>query len=109
MTVYLLHLKRPLPRGVSPSGTALTAGHYVGFSEDLVGRLLDHAEGNANAARFMQVCHERGIDFQLARTWEGKGATRRFERRVKNYKKAARLCPICCPDAENRMTLEETP
>ncbi len=104
MTVYLLHLNQPLPRGVNSSGTALEAGHYIGYTDDLLRRILEHAEGHG--ARFMQVCHERQIDFALARTWEGKGADRSFERRLKNYKKAHLLCPICDPDALGRMRLE---
>ena len=104
MTVYLLHHKQLIPRGVSPTGTALEASDYIGFTDDLIRRVLDHAEGHG--ARFTQVCHEREIDFALARTWEGKGADRYFERRLKNYKKAHRLCPICDPRALERMKLE---
>ncbi len=101
MTVYLLHYKQPISRGVSPTGKALEANHYIGFTNDLIQRILEHAEGHG--ARFTQVCHEREIDFALARTWEGKGADRSFERRLKNYKKARRLCPICDPGALERM------
>jgi predicted GIY-YIG superfamily endonuclease len=95
--VYLLHLNTPLERGKSKGGKALTAGHYLGFTTDLVDRIMAHAEGRG--ARFMQVCVERGIDFKLARTWEGKDATRGFERKLKNQKNAVRLCPICNPNA----------
>ena len=97
--VYLLHYKEPLPRGVSATGKALKANHYIGFTKDLVQRILEHAEGHG--ARFTQVCHERGIDFALARTWVG--ASRTEERRLKRYKKAHRLCPICDPGALERM------
>jgi predicted GIY-YIG superfamily endonuclease len=106
MTVYLLHLHRPLDRGTSARGTALQAGHYIGFTTDLVGRTLEHLEGRG--ARFTQVCVERGIPWTLARTWEGEGATRTFERRLKNCKKPARFCPICNPGrAMFNMTLEK--
>lgn len=104
MTVYLLHLKTPLPRGISRCGTPLQAGHYIGFADDLVERILKHADGHG--ARFTQVCVERGIDWQLARTWEGGQADRRFERRLKNGKWGPRLCPICNPNAMNLMKLE---
>ena len=99
MTVYLLHYTQPLPRGVSPSGVVLEARHYLGYTDDLVRRILEHAEGRG--ARFTQVCHERGLDFALARTWNGAG--RNQERRLKKYKKAHRLCPICDPGALGRM------
>lgn len=68
--------------------------HYVGYTKNLVGRMLDHADGHG--ARLMQVVAERGIDFKLARVWDGKD--RQFERKVKNYKKARMLCPVCCPE-----------
>jgi predicted GIY-YIG superfamily endonuclease len=86
MTVYLLHLKTPMHH----------ARHYLGWTDDLVGRMLLHLEGNG--ARFTQVCVERGITFALVRTWEGEGATRSFERQLKNCKHTPRLCPVCNPD-----------
>ena len=39
MTVYLLHLDTPLPRGISKRGTVLTCGHYLGSTDDLDQRL----------------------------------------------------------------------
>ncbi len=99
MTVYLLHLNQPLSRGISSTGTTLEAGHYIGYTDDLVRRIMEHAEGRG--ARFTQVCYERGIDFALARTWDGAG--RYVERRLKKYKKSPRLCPICDPGALERM------
>lgn len=95
MTVYLLHLHEPLSRGVSRKGTKLQAGHYIGWTDDLVGRILEHADGHG--ARFTQVAVERGIQFALARVWEGKQADRRFERRLKKAKMGPVLCPICNP------------
>jgi predicted GIY-YIG superfamily endonuclease len=94
MTVYLLHFNQPLAHGVSPLGNAMQTQHYIGFTNDLVGRIMDHAEGRG--ARLMQVIAERGIDFKLARVWDGQD--RKFERKVKNYKKARMLCPVCSSD-----------
>ena len=102
MTVYLLHFHKALPRGVSPSGTVLEARHYLGYTNDLIGRIMQHAEGHG--ARLTQVCHQRGIDFALARTWNGAGKP--VERRLKKYKNGRRLCPICDPGASQRMNLE---
>ena len=103
MTVYLIHLDQPLPRGVSAKGTALQAGHYIGWTEDLVGRMMDHSEGRG--ARFTQVCVERGINFRLARTWDG--MSRSFERMLKTkIKNAPWLCPVCTPGAANHVKLE---
>jgi predicted GIY-YIG superfamily endonuclease len=104
MTVYLLHLDKPLSRGTSKRGTPLTAGHYIGFTDDLVGRILDHLDGRG--ARFTQVCVLRGVELTLARTWDG--APRAFERRLKNAKYAPKLCPICNPKtALNRMRFQK--
>lgn len=104
MTVYLLHLNQPLPRGVSPTGKPLQAAHYIGYADDLEGRLHHHRQGTG--ARFTQVCCERGIDWTVARTWDGEQADRTFERRLKNGKDAKRLCPLCNSNALNCMTLE---
>jgi predicted GIY-YIG superfamily endonuclease len=82
--VYLLHFERP----ISP---AHTAQHYLGWGADIPARLAEHAAGGG--ARLTQVALERGIGWQLARTWPGEGRT--DERRHKLGAHGARLCPIC--------------
>lgn len=89
-TVYLLHFDRKI------SGHA---GHYIGFSTKLEKRLEAHENGSG--ARLVEVATERGIRFELVRTW--RRATRTFERQLKNRKNAARLCPICREDANARL------
>lgn len=93
MAVYLLHLDSPLAH----------AGHYIGFcssAANVTRRLAHHRSGNG--ARFTQVCNERGIGYEIARIW--KDGTREFERRLKQYKKTRRFCPLCNPrTAENCM------
>ena len=85
ITVYLLHLDRPL----SPDHTAQ---HYIGWAEEdkFLERLAKHRAGNGS--RFMQVAKERGIGWHLVRIWTG---DRGREREIKNKKCAPRLCPIC--------------
>ncbi len=83
MTVYLLHFEEP----ISPNHTAQ---HYMGYSDNLDDRLYEHL--HYPAPRLMQVAKERGIRWALARTWSG---DRTKERRLKNWKNAPRLCPIC--------------
>lgn len=83
MTVYLLHFTQPLAH----------ARHYLGWTDDLVGRLVKHGDGQG--ARITQVCVERGITWSLARTWDG--ADRTFERHLKKSKMSPRLCPLCNP------------
>lgn len=91
--VYLLHFDRPYQH----------ARHYVGWTGyDLDQRLAHHTSGRG--ARLMQVVTAAGIGFEVARTWPG--ASRAFERRVKRWGGAARLCPLCCPTAGNRLALE---
>jgi predicted GIY-YIG superfamily endonuclease len=79
-TIYLLHFDRKLSH----------AGHYIGWSEELDGRLAAHKSGLG--ARLTEVLRERGIGFTCVRLWKG---TRADERRLKARKNAARLCPVC--------------
>lgn len=83
-SVYLLHFDRP----ISPCHTAQ---HYLGYTKRLQDRIEAHRRGQGS--RLCAVARERGIDFQVARTWT-KG-TRRLERQLKARKSAPRLCPIC--------------
>lgn len=79
-TIYLLHLDKPLRH----------ARHYVGLADDLDARLERHASGQG--ARMLAVCRERGITWQLVRTWSG---DRKLERWLKRKKGAAWFCPVC--------------
>ena len=113
MMVYLLHLDQPLPRGVNRKGRTLQANHYMGWAEDLAKRIRDHQntmwdppeeEGKpgtkyGRGANFIGVANHKGINWRVARTWDG--ADRKFERRLKNSKKGPRLCLICNPNALN--------
>lgn len=81
MTVYLIHLDKPLEH----------ARHYVGYAEHVEQRLAHHRNGTG--ARLLAVCNERGIEYDIVRTWDG--ADRTFERKLKNCKHAARYCPVC--------------
>ena len=80
MTVYLLHFTTPYRH----------ARHYLGSADDLESRLARHRAGNG--ARLVQVCADHGIDFVLARTWQG---GREKERQLKRQKNGRKLCPIC--------------
>jgi hypothetical protein len=120
MTVYLLHLDQPLPRGVNRKGKALQANHYMGWAENLAGRIREHQntmwdppeeEGKpgtkyGHGANFIGVANHKNICWRIVRTWDG--ADRNFERRLKNNKNSPRLCPICNPRAMNRMNLENS-
>lgn len=50
----------------------------------------------------LAVAVDRGIEFDVVRVWDNKD--KRWERRVKNYKHSALLCPVCSgQSAYNRM------
>jgi predicted GIY-YIG superfamily endonuclease len=80
MTVYLLHFSHPYHH----------AQHYLGSTNNLDARLAEHRTGQG--ARLTQVIRDAGIQFTLARTWEG---GRDLERRLKRWHKSPELCPIC--------------
>src|SRR3712207_3017914 len=97
--VYLLHLDAPLSK-------KHTAQHYIGFTRHMPSRMVAHRTGRSRA-RFMQVAHERGIGFRIARIWPG---DRTFERKLKSRHEAPRLCPICKhtpPAGQLALDLEE--
>ncbi len=94
-TVYLIHFDRPLGDLDNPRGQAR---HYLGYSDDLQARLARHREGNG--AAIMAAVARAGIDWTVARTWNG---DRGLERRLKKGHNSPRLCPICQGgDAGNR-------
>ena len=80
MTVYLLHFERSYHH----------AKHYMGYSADPPGRLLEHKAGRG--ARLLEVINAAGIDYHLVRSWPG---DRSVERRLKRQHNGRRLCPIC--------------
>jgi hypothetical protein len=92
-TVYLIHFDRQIGNPNTPHGQAQ---HYLGYTKDLDVRLARHASGNG-ARRMEVIAAERGIAWQLARTWTG---DRALERRLKHQKNGPRLCPICNPKGQ---------
>jgi hypothetical protein len=88
--IYLLHFVVPYVAVQQPGRKLQYAGHYLGWSEDLFTRLAAHKSGNG--ARLVRVAKDAGIDWELARLWEG---DRFLERRLKNRGGRGRLCPIC--------------
>lgn len=79
-TIYLIHFARPLAH----------ANHYLGWTDNLPARLDRHRSGNGS--KLLAAVMAAGIEFQVVRTWPG---SRDDERRMKNWKKARRLCPVC--------------
>jgi hypothetical protein len=81
--VYLIHLDKPIGR----------ARHYTGWGLIAAERFKTHLAGRGG--RLLQVANSRGITYRIVRVWAP--ADRRFERRVKNYSRAPKLCPVCNP------------
>jgi hypothetical protein len=70
------------------------AGHYWGWTEDLVRRITEHRNPRWHGAgRLVQVALAAGLTFELA--WLEYPATRGRERRLKNQGSAYRRCPLC--------------
>jgi hypothetical protein len=85
-TVYLFHFSNKLSR----------AQHYLGFAEEgnLETRIKQH--GTTAGAKLTFAAAQRGIGFELVRTWDD--ATRKVERALKNRKDAKSLCPNCAEE-----------
>ncbi len=88
--VYLIHLDKPLHH----------ARHYVGFSEDLPGRIQKHHNGQG--AAFMKAIAKEQISWHVSRIWDG---DRTFERMVKDQHNASHLCPTCLQEKVFERTL----
>jgi hypothetical protein len=70
------------------------AGHYWGWTDDLIRRINQHRNPRwRGAGRLVQVALEAGLTFELA--WLEYPATRGRERRLKNQGSAYRRCPVC--------------
>jgi predicted GIY-YIG superfamily endonuclease len=83
---YLVHLATRLGSS-HPNGSA---GHYLGTTVNLDRRLAQHRDGTG--ARILAAAVERGIGFDVVRTWPG---GRDEERRLKRQHNAPKLCPRC--------------
>jgi hypothetical protein len=88
--VYLLHFEQRYEH----------AGHYTGHADDFGIRVTEQASGDGRAARLLQVIAQAGIGFRLARVWPG--ASKGYERSLKNSGGASRYCPICQQERKAR-------
>ena len=87
-TVYLVCFDRAY---VAKTGKQKKqALHYIGWTPDLTARVALHAKGQG--ARLMEIVTQEGIGWRVVRTWDG---GRAIERKMKNRKRAAALCPCC--------------
>lgn len=80
--VYLLHLNRKLSDH---------AQHYIGYAPNIEARLDKHWAGTG--AKMLKAAKLAGICWEVARIWIN--GDRTLERKLKNWKKARLLCPIC--------------
>jgi hypothetical protein len=96
--VYLLCFRDPVTgqhRPLQGQGCrGQYAGHYWGWTQDLVRRIAQHRNPTwTGAGRLVQVALQAGLSFELA--WCEYPATRGRERRLKNQGSAYRRCPLC--------------
>jgi hypothetical protein len=95
--VYLLHFEQRYEH----------AGHYTGHADDFGIRVAEQASGDGRAARLLQVIAQAGIGFRVARVWPG--ASKGYERSLKNSGGASRYCPICQAERTARGQLRRAP
>jgi len=67
-------------------------------------RIIEHERGFG--ANLVRVIRAAGIDFVLARTWNG---DRSRERRLKNTAGSARFCPVCVSSKRRKSTIATRP
>lgn len=94
MSCYLLHFSRPyIGQRRNPNAKRVqVVNHYLGYSKrDPYERITQHQQGQG--ARLTQVAVNAGIQLIPAQIWMS--ATRKDERKLKNRKNAAQLCPLC--------------
>lgn len=90
--IYLICFDRPYRH----------AHHYIGSTNNLSERIHEHEHGRG--ARLMAVITEAGIHWQVAATFEG---GRKEERKFKNRKNAAQLCPNCGAKFQERQRTQK--
>jgi predicted GIY-YIG superfamily endonuclease len=88
--VYLIHFDKPLKH----------ARHYLGYTENLPGRVQKHRNGQG--AAFMKAIAQKGISWHVSRIWDG---DRALERMLKDQHNASHLCPTCIQERIFEQTL----
>lgn len=91
--IYLLHYKEKL------SGHAQ---HYVGWTNDLENRILQHKQGIEKKCKLTYEFAKAKIPFKISKLWYG---TRNDERKIKNQRNHPRHCS-CCRGTLNKVNEE---
>jgi predicted GIY-YIG superfamily endonuclease len=83
ITVYLIHLSRPVGK----------SQHYIGSTDNLTRRLKQHSyKRKKGGSPLLREANKRNILWYVAQTWH---ASRAFEMKLKQQKHARRFCPFC--------------
>jgi predicted DNA-binding WGR domain protein len=85
------------PARTTPGTNCRQSQHHA---DDVGIRVTEQASGDSRAARLLQVIAQAGIGFRLARIWPG--ASKGYERQLKNSGGASRYCPICQQERKAR-------
>lgn len=100
--VYLIHLSRPMPKGIHPrTGQPMYSQHYIGTTSRTVRtRIREHRRGGrCHGNPMLRAAAQRGIRFYVVRLWEG---GRWEECLLKRRRNARQLCPRCNKAGWNR-------
>ena len=99
MSCYLLHFSKPYvgTRRNPNAKRVQIVTHYIGYAKgNPQTRIEQHQQGHG--ARLTQVAVQAGIELIPAQIWTN--GTRKDERKLKNRKNAAKLCPFCQAQAK---------
>lgn len=87
--VYLIHFHAPVAFR-QLHGKTVAVRHYIGSAKVLEERMQAH--NVRKDAAIMRTAAERGVGWEVVRTWEG---DRRLERSLKRQGHFDRRCPKC--------------
>lgn len=76
------------------------AGHYLGYTEDIVARFKLHLRGRGSP--LVKAALQAGCRVVLVRLWNADGNA---EQELKRHGSRARFCPLCNSDAHRRGTI----
>jgi hypothetical protein len=91
---YLLHIFGVLPNHKVNGQRRQKAMHYIGWTayQSPSRRIKLHRRGQSQS-KYMAEIRKAGLRFYLVRQWPG--STREDERKLKNRKNSASICPWC--------------
>lgn len=98
---YLIHFDETFGQAQQTGNPYVGARHYLGLCLDgnVSRRFLEHINGRGS--KLVKHVVDAGIGIEVVRTWPGSWPT---EKRLKSWKDADKLCPICNPRRRRNRT-----